>query len=63
MGNQPKKTIGEITEKHTYFHETFYRTRWMKSETFARERKNILFVGRDPVAVETVGSGIVGEEP
>lgn len=35
----------------------------MKGRTFARERKNILVVGRDPVAVETVGSALVGEEP
>jgi uncharacterized protein (DUF362 family) len=28
-----------------------------------RARRNLLIVGRDPVAVETVGSVVVGEDP
>lgn len=35
----------------------------MEGEAFARERKNILVAGRDPVAVETVGAVLAGEEP
>jgi hypothetical protein len=34
----------------------------MQGKEFARERKDILIVGRDPVAVESVGCILAGEE-
>lgn len=40
-----------------------YGSEWKAGQPLERERKNLLVVGRDPVAVETVGSLLVGEDP
>lgn len=40
-----------------------YKGAWKEGKPLARERANFLIVGRDPVAVETVGSFFMGEEP
>jgi len=40
-----------------------YRGEWKEGVPIDRERKNLLVVGRDPVAVETVGCILVGENP
>ena len=40
-----------------------YGSEWEEGKPLARERRNILVAGRDPVAVETVGGILAGEEP
>ena len=40
-----------------------YGSEWKEGEPLPRERRDLLVVGRDPVAVETVGSLLAGEEP
>jgi len=40
-----------------------YGSQWKEGEPLERRRKDLLLVGRDPVAVETVGSIFAGEEP
>jgi len=40
-----------------------YGSEWREGEPLNRERRDLLVVGRDPVAVETVGSILAGEEP
>ncbi len=40
-----------------------YGSEWKEGKPLQREQRNFLIVGRDPVAVETVGSLLVGETP
>ncbi len=40
-----------------------YGSEWKAGQPLPREQRNFLLVGRDPVAVETVGSLLVGENP
>jgi uncharacterized protein (DUF362 family) len=40
-----------------------YGSKWKEGKPLRRERRDFLIVGRDPVAVETVGSLLVGETP
>lgn len=40
-----------------------YGSVWREGEPMDRERRDLLVVGRDPVAVETVGSIFVGGDP
>jgi uncharacterized protein (DUF362 family) len=40
-----------------------YGGEWKMGEPLERERRDFLLVGRDPAAVETVGSVLVGEDP
>ncbi len=40
-----------------------YGGEWKEGIPLEKERKDCLIVGRDPVAVETIGSLIVGEDP
>jgi uncharacterized protein (DUF362 family) len=40
-----------------------YGSEWKEGKPLQREQRNFLLVGRDPVAVETVGSLLVNETP
>jgi uncharacterized protein (DUF362 family) len=40
-----------------------YGSEWKEGVPLERERRDLLVVGRDPVAVETVGSLLAGEDP
>lgn len=40
-----------------------YGSEWKQGEPLSREKKNLLIVGKDPVAVEIIGSVIAGEDP
>jgi len=40
-----------------------YGSEWKEGVPLERERKDLLIVGRDPVAVETVGSTLAEEDP
>jgi len=40
-----------------------YGSEWKEGVPLERERRDVLVVGRDPVAVETVGSLLAGEDP
>jgi uncharacterized protein (DUF362 family) len=40
-----------------------YGAEWKEGVPLPRERRDLLVVGRDPAAVETVGSTLAGEEP
>lgn len=40
-----------------------YGSEWKEGKPLPREQRNFLLVGRDPVAVETVGSLLVGKTP
>jgi len=40
-----------------------YGSEWKEGQPLSREQRNFLLVGRDPVAVEAVGSFLVGESP
>ena len=40
-----------------------YGSEWRLGKPLQREQRNFLLVGLDPVAVETVGSFLVGETP
>lgn len=40
-----------------------YGREWKNGQPLDRERRNILVAGRDPVAVETVGSILASEDP
>jgi len=40
-----------------------YESTWKKDTPLERERRDLLIVGKDPVAVETIGSLIANEDP
>ncbi len=40
-----------------------YGSEWREGQPLSREQRNFLLVGRDPVAVEAVGSLLVGGDP
>lgn len=40
-----------------------YGSEWKNGKPLDKERRDVLVVGRDPVAVETVGSILAGEDP
>jgi uncharacterized protein (DUF362 family) len=40
-----------------------YGSEWKEGLPLKRERRDLLVVGRDPVAVETVGSTLAEEDP
>jgi len=40
-----------------------YGSQWKEGEPLSRERRNVLVVGRDAVAVDAIGSTLAGEDP
>jgi uncharacterized protein (DUF362 family) len=40
-----------------------YGSQWREDEPLSRERRDLLVVGRDPAAVETIGCVLVGQDP
>jgi uncharacterized protein (DUF362 family) len=40
-----------------------YEAQWKEGKPLDRERRDLLLVGRDPVAVEVVGSILAGDDP
>jgi uncharacterized protein (DUF362 family) len=40
-----------------------YGSQWVDGEPLARERRDLLIIGRDPVAVETIGCVLARQDP